>query len=209
VKGNSPGQLPNSRPALMLALGFGISAFTLYAALSLIGQWMIGDAHTRAAVWLIAAGTLTVLLARDALRARTSCALGPSILGPSWRRQTPKRYLDQYGVTTAAFLWGLDTGLVFTTFRVTSLSWAAFAVTILGLVPWWAGAAYALGFGVPLVVMVLAFARRTDPTGETDPEPVWLVHRLFDLRTALARLALVTLGTACAGCLTMALLHLA
>ncbi|MGH8910290.1 MAG: hypothetical protein ACRD0K_28300 [Egibacteraceae bacterium] len=187
----------------MLALGFSISALALYAALSLIGDWAIADARARAAVWLAAGGALAALLARDALRARAAC-----VLGPSWRRQTPKRYLDRWGVTTAAFVWGLDTGLVFTTFRVTSLSWAALAVTGLGLVPWWAGAAYALGFVVPLLMSILAFGKRTDPTGETDPEPGWLVHRLFRCRPALRLLALATLGTAGAGCLATAMLRL-
>ena len=60
-------------------------------------------------------------------------------MGPPWRRQTPKSFEPRYGVSRAALLWGLDAGLVVTTIWVTSLSWAALAVTFLELVPWWSG----------------------------------------------------------------------
>src|SRR6266536_3062615 len=111
-------------------------------------------------VWLLAAAVLAVLLVVD------TGAFG--LRAPSWRRQTPKRLLYQLGSSRAAFLWGLDAGLVVTTFRVTSLSWAALTVTLLGLVPWWVGIAYALGFTVPLGMMMLAVPKRVDPTGATD-----------------------------------------
>jgi hypothetical protein len=186
----------------MLAVGFTLSAVTMYATLSAIGSWVLGNAHSGAQVWSVAAITLVALFALDVLRARS-----PDVLGPSWRRQTPKWLLDRYSTTTAAFLWGLDTGLVFTTFRVGSLSWAALGVTALGLVPWWVGIVYALGFSLPLASVILVVPRRTDPTGLTDPEPVWLVHRLFRFRVALKPLGLAVLGMAWVSCLITAMLR--
>jgi hypothetical protein len=182
----------------MLALGFVVSSFLLYAAASFVGARHLGDARSNTAVWLTAAGVLAVLFAVD------TGVLGIRPL--SWRRQTPKRFQYQYGPEKAAFLWGLDAGLVVTTFRVTSLSWAALTVTVLGLVPWWAGAAYALGFTVPLAAMVLAVPGRTDPTGRTDPEPVWLVERILRSSAALRVVALLVLGGACVGILATVLL---
>lgn len=198
MKGDSLDELPDRRPALLLVLGFTLSALGFYGALWLAGAWMFRTHEASPKMWLIGGIVTAALFALDMLRTRAGCTLGPS-----WHRQTPKRYMDHHKATTAAFAWGLDTGLVFTTFRVSSLSWAALSVTALGLVPWWAGAAYAVGFGVPLLVATLAVPARSDPTGETDPEPTWLVQRLFDATNALKVSALCMLGFASASCLTM------
>lgn len=163
-----------------------------------MGTRLLGPGPPRAPAWLAAAGALGLLLVMDLARIRA-----PGALGPSWRRQTPKGLEDRHGPVTAALLWGLDAGLVVTTFRVTSLSWAALAVAALGLVPWWSGLVYALGFVVPLGAMILLVPRRTDTTGETDPEPGWLVERIQDLALPLKPAALVMLATACAICLTV------
>lgn len=48
--------------------------------------------------------------------------------------------------------WGLDTGLVFTTYRMSSISWAVLALGLAGVTPWWAGLGYAAGFLVPLTL---------------------------------------------------------
>jgi hypothetical protein len=196
VKGTSPGQMPDRRPVVLLSVGFTLSALMVYATLSLVGARVIGHARIGAGIWLLAAALLAVLLVVD------TGAFG--LRAPSWRRQTPKRLLYQLGSSRSAFMWGLDAGLVVTTFRVTSLSWAALTVTVLGLVPWWVGIAYALGFTVPLGVMMLAVPRRVDPTGATDPEPVWLVDRILRFRAALGLSNLLMLGGACATCLTAA-----
>jgi len=181
---------------MMLALGFTVSAFALYAALSSAGSRLLGDLGSTTAGRLVAATSVAMLLGFDALRARR-----PGAMGLSCARQTPKSLEPRYGLSRAALLWGLDAGLVVTTIRVTSLSWAALAVTFLGLVPWWSGLAYALGFTVPVAAMILAVPRRTDPTGETDPEPVWLVLRILDLRGSLKLAGLLTLGGAVVSCL--------
>jgi hypothetical protein len=200
VKGNAPGQPPDRRPAILLALGFTVSAFALYAALSFAGSRLLGDVGSTTGGRLVAAAFVAVLLGVDALRARR-----PGAIGLSCRRQTPKSLEPRHGLSRAALLWGLDAGLVVTTIRVTSLSWAALAVAFLGLVPWWSGLAYALGFTVPVTAMILAVPRRTDPTGESDPEPVWLVLRILDLRGPLKLAGLMTLGGAMVSCLALTL----
>jgi hypothetical protein len=199
VKGNSLGLTPDRRPAGMLALGFTVSAVGLYTALWLLGARVLGDVRSSPRAWLLAAVALGLLLALDALRARR-----PGTIGPSWRRQTPKDLDDRYGPTRAALLWGLDAGLVVTTYRVTSLSWAALAVVFFGLVPWWSGLAYALGFTLPILVAILAAPRRTDPTGTSDPEPTWIVDKLMDSRGALKVSALLVLAVSFTSCLMLA-----
>ncbi|MEU6035896.1 hypothetical protein ABZ801_10840 [Actinomadura sp. NPDC047616] len=113
---------------------------------------------------------------------------------PMLRRQTPQQYFFRYGAARGALLWGLDTGLVVTTFRVTSLTWASLTVTLLGLVPWWAGIAYAAGFVLPSAVFVLVVPRSSDP--ENAPEPVWLMDRIRDWEPWVRRSAPVLLGLA-------------
>jgi hypothetical protein len=202
VKGNLLGELPDRRPALLLVLGFTLSALGIYGTIWLAGARLFGSSETHLEMWFAGGIVTLALFALDLLRTRAGCPLGPS-----WHRQTPKRYMDHHRATTAAFIWGLDTGLVFTTFRVSSLSWAALAVTALGLVPWWAGAVYALGFCAPLLVATLAVPARTDPTGKTDPEPTWLVQHLFDATDALRVSALCMLGLASTSCLAMVMWH--
>jgi hypothetical protein len=81
------------------------------------------------------------------------------------RRQTPKRILHDYGAQRAAIAWGLDTGLVFTTFRMSSITWALLALGVLGTAPWWVGIRYATGFVVPLVLGLVAGRMwRIEPT---------------------------------------------
>lgn len=184
---------------MLLALGFTGSAFGLYAALWLIGANVLGDARSTTGLLLVA-GVLGFLLGLDSMRARR-----PGATGPSWRRQTPKHFRYRYGSTRAALLWGLDAGLVVTTYRVTSLSWAALAVTFFGVVPWWSGLAYALGFSIPLLAVILSVPKRTDPMGQADPEPVWILERIMDSRGALKVSALLMMGGALWSCLALAM----
>ena len=200
MKGNSSSQRPERRPATLLVLGFTFSAVVVYAGVWLAGELVLGPWRASPSRSAVAAGLLALLLCVDAVRARR-----PGATGPSWRRQTPKRFEYRYGSARAALLWGLDAGLVFTTFRVTSLSWAALTLTLCGLVPWWAGAAYALGFAVPILVLIAAVPRRADPTGRTDPEPVWLTDRLLASRGGLKVAALMVLAAACLSCVGLAM----
>ena len=195
MKGNSIGVATDRRPAVNLVLGFTAAAIALYALLSLVGARMLGLDRLGRQGWLLAAGVLGALLVVDLVRARR-----PGRYGPSWHRQTPKDLEERYGARAAALLWGLDAGLVVTTYRVTSLSWAALAVTALGLVPWWSGVVYAVGFTAPVAAMIFTVPTRSDPTRATDPEPTWLLERILDLRPPVkpaAFMALAAAGTAC------------
>lgn len=202
VKGIPTGEPPDRRPVLLLALGFAISATVLYAVLGVAGAAAVARLPLDDRAWSIAAAVMAVLFAVDLVRIRS-----PFALGPSWRRQTPQRYTYRYGERRAALLWGLDTGLVFTTYRVTSLSWAALAVTALGLVPWWAGVAYALGFVVPLLVAVLAIPARSggDPDDRSASEPLWLVNHLYRSCGKLRLPAFALLAGGAVGSVLMAL----
>ena len=53
-----------------------------------------------------------------------------------------------------ASVWGFDTGLLVTTFRVAAVSWAALFLAGLGLVPTWTGVSYGLGFTLPFLLLI-------------------------------------------------------
>lgn len=58
-------------------------------------------------------------------------------------------------------LWGLDTGLILTTFRVSFASYVMLVLAFLGLLPIWGGAVYGAAFAVPLAVAI-AWSRGPD-----------------------------------------------
>lgn len=66
-------------------------------------------------------------------------------------RQTPKMLL-QLGEHSwiTPLVWGFDTGLVWTTYRVSFCSWLVVLLALAGVAPPWAGAVYGLAFGIPL-----------------------------------------------------------
>lgn len=181
----------------MLALGFALSALGIYAFVSWLGAALPAALRTAPVTWMTAAGMLAVLALFDlgAFGLRT----------PMWRRQTPKELYHRFGPSTGALLWGLDTGLVVTTFRVTSLSWAALALTALGLLPWWSGLLYAIGFTVPAAALVLAVPAHPW-TPDHQQEPIWLQDRILALEPVMRRVALLALGAGAAGSALIALL---
>ena len=197
VKGRSSPDLAFRRPIGMLALGFALSAVGIYAVVSWLGVALPAALRTAPAAWLTAAAVLAVLALFDlgAFGLRT----------PMWRRQTPRDLYHRFGPSAGALLWGLDTGLVVTTFRVTSLSWAALALTGLGLLPWWSGLLYAIGFTVPAAALVLAVPARPF-TPDQRPEPIWLQYRILALEPVMRRVALLALVAAAAGSALLALL---
>jgi hypothetical protein len=97
----------------------------------------------------VAAAALVVLAVVDvsAIRRAAYCPLG-------WRRQTPKGFARRHSPTTTAAVWGLDSGLAVTTFRVAAVTWGAILLVAFGLVPWWVGIAYGAGFVIPLSILV-------------------------------------------------------
>ncbi|MGI5286148.1 hypothetical protein ACQEVF_22810 [Nonomuraea polychroma] len=179
----------------MLAFGFTLSALSMYGLVHLLGSTLFGEMDgtgTKLAAALVMLGCMVI----------DSGLFGLST--PMWRRQTPRDHFYRFGPVRGALLWGLDTGLVVTTFRVTSLSWAALGVTLLGLVPWWAGLAYALGFTVPSFAMVAIVPPSKDPV--EIPEPTWLMDWLMNREKLVKRMALGLLTAAFAGVVTSAFL---
>jgi hypothetical protein len=97
-----------------------------------------------------AAAVFLALAAVDvhAIRRKAYCPIG-------WRRQTPQRMGGRFGPMMNAAVWGFDTGIVVTTFRVAAITWAALSMAALGLSPWWTGLAYGLGFTLPMLVLLV------------------------------------------------------
>lgn len=173
-------------PAILLAVGFTISAVAMYGAVWSLGAALLGDRRTSQATLVVAAVVLVALVAADTGRFGLRTFM--------WQRQTPRWFVYKYGERKAALFWGLDAGLVFTTFRVTSLSWAGLILTLVGLLPWWVGAVYAFGFVVPELVFNLLLPRRVDPTGASDPEPNWAVDALINARATLRPVGILALS---------------
>jgi hypothetical protein len=72
----------------------------------------------------------------------------------SIRRQTPQVAMRRYSPTVTAAIWGFDTGLAVTTFRVAAASWGVFVLAFLGLSSWKVGLAYGSAFVLPLLLIL-------------------------------------------------------
>lgn len=53
-----------------------------------------------------------------------------------------------------ASVWGFDTGLAVTTFRVAAATWGAIMLTVLGLSGWQTGIAYGIAFAIPITILM-------------------------------------------------------
>ena len=118
-------------------------------------------------------------------------------------RQAVRHVYFTRGPGIGALLWGLDTGLVVTTYRVSIASWAAVVLTILHLVPIWVGIIYAAAFSVPLVSLI-ALPRWRGQESVDRLEPRWiprlLERRMTTVRVLTASLAaVVALGLSAVG----------
>lgn len=137
------------RVMTIFGAAFVAGAVVIFTLVSLAGatvritalplEWRLGAA----------AACLAVLASIDVLSARKKryCLLGT-------RRQTPQRLMYSHPLMTVAAVWGFDTGLAITTFRIAALTWAALILTLLGFASWWSGLAYGLAFVVPLLILL-------------------------------------------------------
>jgi hypothetical protein len=167
------------------AMAFTASSFAVFGLAGAIGL-TVAQVVPSAAREAAACGVLSAALLLDAysLRRKTWCPV-------TLRRQTPKDILHRYGARRAATAWGLDAGLVFTTYRVSSISWAVLALALFGVAPWWAGLGYAAGFLVPLLL-----GCSLGPVVPGNDGTIALAHMLAG-RSSLAR-------TTCVAALTIA-----
>lgn len=150
MKGDSAPTVTRRKPVMaVLVVAHVLSALVLVLALSQVGRLVatLVDRDARVAVALGAALVAAVVDLVAIVRAR---------MAPGLARQTPKGVADDPGRPwwVTPLIWGGDTGIIGTTFRVSSASWLLLATAVLGLAPWWAGAAYGLAFAVPLAVVV-------------------------------------------------------
>lgn len=133
----------------VLVVAHVLSALVLVLALSLIGR-LVAEAVDRDVRVAAALALAVVAAGADVL------AIVRARMAPGFSRQTPKGLATEpdkpWWVTP--LIWGGDTGIVGSTFRVSSTSWLLLATALLGLAPWWAGAVYGLAFAVPLAVVV-------------------------------------------------------
>jgi hypothetical protein len=172
------------------AVAFMISSFAVFALAGALGAVMsraLPAAPKLVAVCLV----LGVALALDgySLRRKTWCPV-------TARRQTPKSIQYQYGMHRAAVAWGLDTGLVFTTYRMSSICWALLTLGLLGATPWWAGLGYAAGFLVPLVAGCTLSAFREGDDATTALSGSLLMRTSIARTTCVAALAAAVITAA-------------
>jgi hypothetical protein len=195
VKGHSIDRWSIRLTPLLLSLGFAVSAITVSATTNLVGAAVLGGARQGSTAVAIASLALFVLAVADL-----------SLLGlhtPMWHRQTPRHFFYAHGAPKGALLWGLDTGLGFTTYRVTSIVWAAMLLSALGLLPWWAGAWYALGFTAPMSILVWVIPWRRDQRSGPRGEPAWLTEKLILSQPVARRAGSIALFAAALVCITL------
>ncbi len=166
-------------PTGALCAGFLVSATALFGIANFVGMALgtyLLPEKARLAAALVCIGALIVL---DVLsfRRRTMCPI-------TFRRQTPKNLVFRYGNTRGALIWGLDTGLAVTTFRISAATWALIVLGLLNVAPWWQGIAYGMGFGLPIAAAILLVPPRPDREDGTSREPHWISgmlnrHRRF------------------------------
>lgn len=145
----SPRGVDKLRTPLAFGIAFVVGAtaiFTIVAGLGLLtgaaslpAPWRLG----LAGMGLLILAVIDVL----AIGKSTYCPLG-------WRRQTPRFLMRRHPAVVVAAVWGFDTGLAITTFRVAAVTWGALLLTGLGLAPWWSGLGYGLGFVLPFSALL-------------------------------------------------------
>lgn len=167
------------------SLGFTLSATVAFWLIDRVTGGAVrkglGTGTRVAIVVAVALGLAAVDVAR--LRRGDRCSLG-------LRRQTPQSWGYRYRLGT--MLWGLDTGLPFTTVRASVLPFTCLALAGMGLARPWAGAAYAAGFCGALGVACL-WPRPAGSTGGSDPTGALVERLIHSARTV--RLAGLAAGT--------------
>lgn len=138
----------------MLLTAHVATAATLLAIVAELGRAIVSPiAPAMGIVALAAAATLGVFIDVGAI-SRRSFSLGP-------RRQTAKA-LAHAGLEWWAvpLLWGIDTGLIWTTYRVSFCSWLLLLFAVLGMAPVWIGIAYGLAFSIPIALIIIVADQR-------------------------------------------------
>ena len=140
-----------------LIVGFMLASFATFAL-----AHVTGTAARRVAPipWdLVVVGALAMFAIADLRFPRIRLSL--------LRRQTPRSLPARVPLPVAGFLWGVDTGSVFSTIRSSAASWAALVTTFGGWGPWWVGLAYGTAFSVPLALLIATYPGEGAAIGAT------------------------------------------
>jgi len=132
-----------------------VIAHVLTASIMVLVLHQVGTVVLASVDWDLRVGVLAVLAVGGAAVDVRAVLRGGMAVGLA--RQTPKAvgHDPRRPWWVTPIIWGTDTGLIWTTFRVSSTSWALLAGALLAVVPPWAGAVYGVAFAVPLSVSVL------------------------------------------------------
>jgi hypothetical protein len=141
----------------------------LYSAAGLITSSLIGAEIGVAGLLLIPAspGLATALLLTVASYVSLRELAFPRLPLPQWRRQTSEIWGKTLPPSLAATLWGLDLGLVFTTYLTFAGPWLVAALAFVGRDPSFAAAAFAtfwLGRAATVWFAAAALRGRRIPT---------------------------------------------
>lgn len=137
--------------ATLFAVAFvagAVAAFGLVYSLGAVVDSREWSADFRS----LSAGVVLVCLSLSDLYAFRKRTYSPLSL----RRQTPRVAARRYRPEIVVLIWGLDTGLAATTFRVAAATWGAFILVFLGFGPWWTGFFYGVAFVLPLMLVIWA-----------------------------------------------------
>jgi len=147
VQGDSPETRRRGRRFVgVLVIGHVATAGAVVAILQLIGTLTFAHIPFTARVWAVAiAAVLGVGIdIRAFVRKQfTVC----------FARQTPKAMAQEkspYWWLTPLY-WGIDTGTLMTTYRVTFAAWVVLLASLLVVAPAWTGLVFGACFGVPLI----------------------------------------------------------
>jgi hypothetical protein len=148
------------RSAALLVAAHIATAGLIVAVLYQVGTVTAGLLPRDVVLWIF--GLLSVVAIGLDLRA---------IRGDTYtlglKRQTAKSLMNAEDRPTwvTPLFWGLDTGLIWTTFRVSCTSWLLLLGALFNLTPQWGGLVYGAFFGLPLMTAIWwrGYRRHTKP----------------------------------------------
>jgi hypothetical protein len=147
------GSLPRLRSRIeitaVFVAGFLAGAVAIFFLSSLLGVTLQLQELPLILRRSVAAAGLVALAMIDlwARNRKTYCPIG-------LKRQTPRRLRLGHTLLAVASMWGFDTGIAITTFRVAAATWGAILLTILGLSGWQTGIAYGVAFTIPITILL-------------------------------------------------------
>jgi hypothetical protein len=131
----------------VLVLGHVFTAGVVVAMVQLIGTLTFAHISLDVRVWACAVAAVggVSIDTRAFVRRRFSVCVA---------RQTPKKLMhdpDRPWWLTP-LLWGVDTGTMMSTYRVSFSSWILLLSALLAVAPAWSGFLFGASFGIPLIV---------------------------------------------------------